>query len=266
MVGRSDYEERKEERIDRYRYRAEKNREESESRHNAARTISSFIPFGQPILIGHHSEKRHRRDLDKIDNNMRKSCEASDKAAYHDAKADAAESNRAISSDDPEAIVKLKEKLADLLAQHANMKAVNAAHRKYVKNSVSLDASGLSEADKIRIRNYKSEYSWEPNPYPPYALSNRNANIKRVRERIVSLEELDKAEHVETEHDGFTVVENVDENRVQVIFPGKPSAEIRKLLKGNGFRWSPRAVAWQRQLNNAGRYAAKQVVEELEND
>lgn len=32
-----------------------------------AREISAQIPFGQPILIGHHSEGRYRRDLDKID-------------------------------------------------------------------------------------------------------------------------------------------------------------------------------------------------------
>jgi hypothetical protein len=33
---------------------------------------------------------------------------------------------------------------------------------------------------------------------------------------------------------------------VQLIFPGKPSDEIRARLKSNGFRWSPTAGAWQR--------------------
>jgi len=28
--------------------------------------ISRNIPFGQPILVGHHSEKRHRRDIDRM--------------------------------------------------------------------------------------------------------------------------------------------------------------------------------------------------------
>lgn len=53
------------------------------------------------------------------------------------------------------------------------------------------------------------------------------------------------------------VVENFDENRLQIMFDGKPSAEIRKELKSNGFRWAPSQEAWQRQLNNGARYAAK---------
>ena len=36
------------------------------------------------------------------------------------------------------------------------------------------------------------------------------------------------------------------DNRVQILFPGKPSDEIRARLKSNGFRWSPTAGAWQR--------------------
>lgn len=32
--------------------------------------LSDMIPFGQPILVGHHSEGRHRRDLAKIDRRL----------------------------------------------------------------------------------------------------------------------------------------------------------------------------------------------------
>jgi len=53
------------------------------------------------------------------------------------------------------------------------------------------------------------------------------------------------------------VVENFEENRLQIVFDGKPSAEVRSELKGNGFRWAPSQEAWQRQLNNGARYAAK---------
>ncbi|WP_143132963.1 DUF3560 domain-containing protein, partial [Brucella cytisi] len=31
------------------------------------------IPFGQPILVGHHSEARHRRTIEKADRAMRAS-------------------------------------------------------------------------------------------------------------------------------------------------------------------------------------------------
>jgi hypothetical protein len=48
----------------------------SDERYKRAHDIGSHIPFGQPILVGHHSEGRHRSDLAKIDTNMRKSMAA----------------------------------------------------------------------------------------------------------------------------------------------------------------------------------------------
>ena len=44
--------------------------------------IADNIPFGQPILIGHHSEKRARRDKEKIDNGMRKAVKMWNTANY----------------------------------------------------------------------------------------------------------------------------------------------------------------------------------------
>ena len=54
---------------------------------------------------------------------------------------------------------------------------------------------------------------------------------------------------------------NCEENRVQIIFDGKPDADTRTALKQNGFRWAPSQGAWQRMLNQNGIYAAKQVTE-----
>lgn len=55
----------------------------SESAFNEVNSISSMIPSGQPILIGHHSERRHRRDLKRMDSGMRKSVEESRKSEYY---------------------------------------------------------------------------------------------------------------------------------------------------------------------------------------
>lgn len=52
--------------------------------HDAVR----HIPFGQPILVGHHSEKRHRRDISKSWDAMGKSVEYSEKAQAHENKAE----------------------------------------------------------------------------------------------------------------------------------------------------------------------------------
>jgi hypothetical protein len=48
-----------------------------------------------------------------------------------------------------------------------------------------------------------------------------------------------------------------------MIFPGKPDEHTRRLLKANGFRWSPSQGAWQRHLNEAGRWAAERVMKAI---
>lgn len=47
---------------------------------------------------------------------------------------------------------------------------------------------------------------------------------------------------------GVRVIQNTEENRLQLIFEGKPNDEMRIFLKKNGYKWSPRNTAWQRQL------------------
>lgn len=71
--------------------RANKALLQSESAYKTAKQIGDFIPMGQPILVGHHSEGRHRRDVAKIDNNMRKSIELDKKADYYNNRAANAE-------------------------------------------------------------------------------------------------------------------------------------------------------------------------------
>jgi len=83
--------ERAAERAERMEARAEKAHQEGQAAYNRAHEIGRMIPFGQPILVGHHSEGRHRRDLEKIDNAMRKSCEGSKKAEYYENRAGVAE-------------------------------------------------------------------------------------------------------------------------------------------------------------------------------
>ena len=67
----------------------------------------SGIPFNQPILVGHHSESRHRAAIKRSHNAMRKSIEENKRADRLAAKAEAVGTG-GISSDDPDAIAKLK--------------------------------------------------------------------------------------------------------------------------------------------------------------
>ena len=46
--------------------------EEANLAHDAVERICDHIPLGQPIIVGHHSERRARRDADRIQNGMTK--------------------------------------------------------------------------------------------------------------------------------------------------------------------------------------------------
>ena len=68
--------------------------------------------------------------------------EAGQKADYYRSKAEAAENNSAISSDDPEAVTKLKEKLQQGQDLQSYMKKVNAYYR---KNGTMKGFEGISD-------------------------------------------------------------------------------------------------------------------------
>lgn len=54
--------ERQEERAERFEDYSESRKADAEAAHKAVHAISDNIPFGQPILVGHHSERRARKD------------------------------------------------------------------------------------------------------------------------------------------------------------------------------------------------------------
>lgn len=257
----NDYEARQEAKRERYEELAKKNRNESKSRYDTAREQMQLIPMGQPILVGHHSEAGHRAHLKRIDNNMRKSIEADDKADYYERRA-AGVGNAGISSDDPEAIQKLEAKLERLQANQEYMKAANKAIR--LKDTAKGDAiladMGL---DVGQIHELRSPDFARRVGFPSYSLQNNNGNMRRIKERIEQLRNAPTETKEQTVGD-IKVIENVEENRVQIIFPGKPPTETRKILKAHGFRWSRYNIAWQRHLNNAGRYAAEAVIKKLQ--
>lgn len=166
----------------------------------------------------------------------------------------------------------LREKLAGLEAGHEMMVSANAYYRKNktLDGFEGIPADTMAWITKPKVypvggRNGDgSPLQFHGKPFPTYALSNSNANIKRVKERITKLEAAKAAAPVEEERSGYTYREDTEAMRVQLIFDGKPDDETRELLKRNGFRWSPRNSAWQRQLTANGKYAAHQVMDVLD--
>ena len=159
-----------------------------------------------------------------------------------------------ISADDPQAIQKLEAKLEKLQTAQDTMKAVNAYYRKHK----TLDGCPNLSAERIEAMKGEMSSQWhiEDKPYPSWALSNNNAEIRRIKGRIAELTKKQETAYAGWEFDGGTVEANKEDNRLQIYFDEKPDEKTRETLKENGFRWSPKAGAWQRQLNDNAIYAA----------
>ena len=165
--------------------------------------------------------------------------------------------NRVISSDDPNAIQKLQDKLEMCEKSQKYMKEVNAYYR---KNGTCEGFPGMEAARAARLdESVRQAYSWDKQPFPSYALTNNNAEIRRLKQRIEKLTVNQEVGFVGWTFDGGEVVANSEENRLQILFDEKPDEQKRSALKGNGFKWSPSQGAWQRQLNDNAIYAASRM-------
>ena len=159
-----------------------------------------------------------------------------------------------ISADDPQAVQKLEKKLESLEKSQETMKAVNAYYRKH-KTLDGCPHLPPEELEKLKA-DMASSWHLEDKPFATWALSNNSAEIRRVKDRIKSLSQQKEIGFVGWEFDGGKVEANTEANRLQIFFEDKPDEAMREALKSNGFRWSPKAGAWQRQLTSNAYYAA----------
>lgn len=96
---------------------------------------------------------------------------------------------------------------------------------------------------------------------PKPIITEKNAIFKQDLVEIASEIKADKQNETLKESDilnftGGVVVLNYGLNRLQIKHDSKPAYEIIQTLKKNGFKWSPREMAWQRFLNNESKYIA----------
>ncbi len=182
--------ERREAKAERLRGWADNAAKRASQRFDAAdpSEANTGIPFGQPILVGHHSERRHRNALDRIDNNMRKGVEESNKRDRLNGRADGIEDQIAntIFSDDHDAIEKLEAKIAGLEAQREAYKSFNKQRRK----GISLDDIEATDAMKesfISLVRISFASLDGKGGFPAYKLSNMGATIRTAKKRLEGL-------------------------------------------------------------------------------
>jgi hypothetical protein len=169
---------------------------------------------------------------------------------------------------DHDAAEKMRRKIAKAEEHQTYMKAVNkvvkSRRKDYSDDEKVADLQAQFGMSETQARQLLAPDVFGGVGFPGYQLTNNGANIRRMKARLVELERLEASTAVErTIADGVTVDECPDDGRIRLRFPGKPSAEIRALLKRNGFRWSPRNGAWQRHLNSNGKTAVRDVTAAL---
>jgi len=257
----NSYEAKQEARRARLEARAERLAQEGNATHARAREMASAIPFGQPILVGHHSEKRDRNYRKRYCALYDKSAELQKAAGEAAARADSV-GRGGVSGDDPDAVDKLREQLPAMRERRDMMVKANKLVRK--KDMAGLLAMGFTEVAVARL--FVPDFAGRLG-FPAYELTNLGANIRRIEQRIAHLEKqaaVTEAEpYVERMVGDVKVVEDRESNRLRLVFPGKPDAAMRTKLKSRGFRWAPSEGAWQMHLSNAARWAAQWVLGEV---
>ena len=180
------YRDRRLARAGRYRQWAETRQQKAATSFAAADTSASQIPFGQPILVGHHSERRHRRDLERIHNGIARGMEHQQKAASMTSRADEIErqADRAIYNDDPDAIEQLEARIAELEGTRERRKAINREIRKGTgwEQRIVPPLTDEERADLLRAAQFAGTKG-----YPPYVFQNLSGNITRQRARLAEL-------------------------------------------------------------------------------
>lgn len=255
-AAQNQHEERLEARRERLEGRAADAAKRSDAAWEASHAATAGIPLGQPILVGHHSEKRHRRNLAKSDSAMRRCVDEQNKAGYYAEQA-AAVGSGGIATNDPDATRKLLLKLMDLQITQEIKKAANkiikSKNKKYPTQEskiAELLLLGLSEATANKL--FEGDFCGRIG-FPAYELSNNNATMKQVKERLQAIANLSQVEDKTYQLlDGFLEAEiNKEEGRVFLRNKEKPIKAIREIYVEYGYRWSPTNEAWSRTLTAA---------------
>ena len=187
------YRERRQARAERLRDWADKREAKSKAALDQSRAMVDAIPFGQPILVGHYSEGRDRRYRDRAWNTMGRGVEHGRKAEEMNRRADniEAQAERAIYDDDPDAIERLTERIAELEAERKRITDYNKSCRKAAREGMTGDLSLLDDKQRADIATLARVCPYQirdGGAFPSYAASNLGGNINRYRKRLATLQ------------------------------------------------------------------------------
>ena len=147
---------------------------------------------------------------------------------------------------------------------HEKMKQVNQICRRKCTDEEQVDAivaeCGIKEEQAKELVFPDPDRGTYRKGFASYQLSLNLAKIKDLKAKIARHEAMAEKEDKILEFEGFEVELDYGEERLRIRHHEKPDMETIRELKGNGFRWSPKNKAWQRQLTSNALYAARRVL------
>ena len=186
-----------------------------------------------------------------------------DKEADSKKQADQARRAEAASAD-PE----VKELAARIASKEAEADR-NAALNKIVRNKKMTQEQKIEKLQSdLGISEALAHKMFEPDfagrvGVPAYVNSNLRQEISRLKKRKIGVEKESTTKTAEASFSadvGGKVIDNKEDDRIQLEFDGKPSSEMRRELKSNGFNWSPSIGVWQRKRTDNARSAVRRIL------
>ena len=215
-----------------------------------ARTFSTGVTGGAGItarkiasnesLIQREYEKlkTHNQEVEKLKNKLAKIAK--------NTPADQYETGEVVKSVDVNAIAKLQDKIKQLEEKKEYIYRQQKAEKEYKKSKDSsvFEKYDIKKEDVEEMLDEINRYGYALYSSP----ANINAEIRRIRERITSLEKNQSKGEEEILIEGGKIVKNGATQRLQIFFDGIPDKDVREKLKKHAFKWAPSVKAWQRTL------------------
>lgn len=161
------FEEKKTTKAENLRQRANTMRVEANAIDAHDRRLAGVMA-GTPIIVGHHSEGRHRNALKKMQSRSRKVVGLLQDADKLEQRAARAESDGAISSDDPDAVLKLKEKYRALEVQFPSLSGFRRTNARQELDRIRKRIESIREnrakaGKEIAVGDVKATWNGEEN-------------------------------------------------------------------------------------------------------
>jgi hypothetical protein len=156
-----------------------------------------------------------------------------------------------------------RDELEGMKRNHELMKEGNKRIKQALKDKINID-DYLIETFKIPAHMLEHTMRWG------FGLTNNNANIKRVEQRIKELEQKESLREEQPiakyKFEGGELVVNYEIDRLQIMFDTKPTASELSDWKAKGlnsYNWSPSNAAWQRKITANALWSVKRMLPQL---